>query len=168
MLSPHPGWGGDAGDRGIDGGAEPLDDDLDIGVIDDEGWGEEDMIAMAAVDRATHWVDHQATRHGFLFNAGVEPDGGIEWLFRCPVDDQFEASEETAPAQVADMAMISKALPQSIAEINPHGLGIGKEAIPPDNVLDRQRRGRGHRMAHIGVAVLEEAGSVRECVEDAL
>ncbi len=45
---------------------------------------------------------------------------------------------------------------------------VGEKPVAPDDVLHRERRRRGHRMAHIGVSVLERARTIGESVEDPL
>ena len=82
---------------------------------------------------------------------------GIERPLARPVADQLERAEEPAPADVADERVLAEALREAPLEPCAHFVHVGEEPIPPDDVLHRKRRRRGHRMAHIGVAMLEPA-----------
>ena len=147
----------DISERGIERPAKAIYDSVDLAALDDEGRSQKDVVALNAVDRAAHRVDHQAQRHRLALDAGMEFGRGIERPFAGAVADQFERPEEAAPANVADKRVLAEAFLETALKPGAHLGHVGEQPIPPDDVLHRERRRRGHRMAHIGVAVLEGA-----------
>src|ERR671925_1198504 len=119
------------------------------------------MVATPAVNRAAHRIDHEAIGHRLLLYSRMEPEHRIEWLLRAAVGDELDRLEQTATAYVADMMMIAEALVQASRQMLPHLLYLPEKVVAADDLLHGQP-GRGrHRMAHIGMAVLEEARAVR-------
>ena len=137
--------------------SEALDDHVDLRRADNEGRRQENVVALDAVDRAAHRIDHEALRHRLALDAGVQFQGRIERPLARPVADQLERPEKPAAANVADERVLGEALVQATLEPCAHLDHVGEQPIPSDDVLHRQRRRRGHRMAHIGVAMLEAA-----------
>ena len=83
------------------------------------------------------------------------------------VGDQLDAAEQAAAAQVADMRMIAEALVQARLQARrPGARTAASRSSRADHLLHRQRGRAGHRMADIGVAVLEHAAAFGEGVDD--
>src|SRR3546814_15870848 len=55
---------------------------------------------------------------------------------------------------------------EAALQLAAHGDDLGEQAFPVDGLLHRKAGRRGHRVAHVGMAVLEEAGALGEGVED--
>src|ERR1700722_388432 len=149
--SPH------RSDRRIERIAQALDDVVDLSFADDEGRREQDMVSPDSVDRAAHRIDHQAARHRFLLYARVQLARGIERSLRTAVGDKLDAAEQPAPSDIADMRIVGEALLQPSLQTFAHRPDIGEQAVAPDDLLNCEAGGCGHRMAHIGMAMLEEA-----------
>jgi len=54
------------------------------------------------------------------------------------------------------MRMIPKALAEPARQMRAHGFHIVEQPVAGNDLLNGERGGTGHRMADIGVAVLEE------------
>ena len=112
---------------------------------------------MHAIDRPAHWIDHQAPIHRLALDARVQFRRGIERPFAGAVADQFERPKEAATTNVADERVLAEAFLETPLKPCAHLDHVGEQPIPPDDILHRERRRGGHRMAHIGVAVLKGA-----------
>ena len=69
---------------------------------------------------------------------------------------------------IADVRMLASRASSAALQTLAHRDDIGEQAVAPDDLLHGEAGGRRHRMAHIGVAVLEEAGAFGERLEDLL
>ena len=98
----------------------------------------------------------------------MEPEGRVERLLSRAVFDELERPEEAAATDVADEGAVSEPLHEAALEKVAHGDDVGQQVVTPDRVLHGERRRGRHRMAHIGVAVLEGARAVGEGLEDPL
>ena len=90
---------------------------------------------------------------------------GSKGCFARAVGNELERPKEPAPANVADERVLPKALLEAPLKPAAHFDHVGEKAVAPDDVLDRERRRRGHRMTHVGVPVLKRARAVRERFE---
>src|SRR3546814_568250 len=66
------------------------------------------------------------------------------------------------------MAVVAEALVQAVVEMQAHRLDVVEQVVAHDHLLHGECRRAGHRMAEIGMAVLEKAAAVFEGVEDLL
>src|ERR1700733_5271627 len=147
----------DTGDRRLERGAKAVDDRVDLAPVDDKGRRQQDMVAVHPINRAAHWIDHQTQRHRLALDARIEFRRGIERLFAGAVADQFERPKEAASANVADKRVLAEAFLEAALQPRAHLDYVGEQVIPADDILHRERRRRGHRVAHVGVAVLKGA-----------
>ncbi len=90
----------------------------------------------------------------------------IERRLARAVGHELDAPEEAAAADVAHMRVAAECLGQHGAECHAVVAHLGNEAVAPDHLLHRERRRAGHRMAEVGVAVLEEAAALRHGIDD--
>src|SRR4030088_75295 len=135
-------------------------------LLHDEWRSQQNMVPPSAVDGATHRVDHQSARHRLALDPRVQLLLWGERLFGGAVVDEFEAAKQSAASDVSDMMVVGETLMQPAVEIAAHRDHLGQQAVAPDDLLYREAGGRGHGVAHISVAVLEETGSLRERLED--
>ena len=81
---------------------------------------------------------------------------------------QLDGLEQPAAAHVADVMMVAEALVQAPHQGLALRLDIGQQIVAPDDALHGERARARQRMAQIGVAVLEEAGTLFEGLEHLL
>src|SRR5215469_12671717 len=124
-------------DRGIDRIAQPFDDYIDRGIVDDERWREQHVVAALSVRGAAHWIDHEPARHRLVLDARIELARRVEWLLGSAVGDQLEALQQAAAAHVADERMIAEALAQAAVEMRSLSAHIGEKIVTPDHALHR-------------------------------
>src|SRR5260221_8964320 len=124
------------------------------------------MIPLAAVHSSAHRVATEPAFEGCGFNPQIELERRIERRARGAVGDQFDRLKQAAAADIADMAMIAEALGQPPFELRATRLHFVEQSLLADDLLYLQRRGAGHRMRQIGVAVLECARTLPEGVDD--
>ena len=65
-----------------------------------------------------------------------------------------------APANVAHMGMIAETLAEPTRQMRAHGSDIVEKLVAADDLLNGKCCRAGHRMAEIGVTVLEEPRAV--------
>src|SRR5689334_6709459 len=106
----------DTGDSRLQGRAEAFDDHVQLGRLDNEGRGEEDVVAVHAVDRPAHRIDDESPLHRLPLDPRMEFRRGIERPLAGAIADQFERMEEPAPPYVADVAVIAETLLQAPVE----------------------------------------------------
>src|SRR5690606_6933062 len=157
----------DGGSRGrVDRIAETRDDDIDRIRIDDERRSKQHVIPFCPVNRTARRIDEQPTRHRFTLHTGVQLQGGFEWLLRRSILDKFEPHEKPSATDIPDIRMVAETLAETARQPIAHGADIFHEAVARDNLLHRKSGSAGHRMADIGVAVLEEAGTLGKGLEN--
>src|SRR5882757_7551232 len=137
--------------------AETFDDYLHLPLVHDERRGEQNMVSSGAINRAAHRVDEQAARHRFALDQCVQLQFRSKGLLGTAVSDQFDTAVQTTSADIADVMMVGEPLFQPALEMAAHLNHIGQQAIATNNILHRKPGGGGHRVAHIGMTVLEEA-----------
>ena len=115
------------------------------------------MIALHAIDRPAHRIDHQTPRHRLALDARMQFRRGIERPFAGAVADQLERPKEAAPRMSPTNGCCPKRSLRRRSSLAPISDHIGEQPVPPDDILHRQRRRCGHRVAHIGMAVLKGA-----------
>jgi hypothetical protein len=99
------------GERRIDRVAETIHDRVDMPVRHDEWRGKKDMIAIYAIDRSAHRIDHQPARHGLRLDTGMQSARGIKWRLCLAISHEFYGPEQTASADITDMSMLAEPLP---------------------------------------------------------
>ncbi len=147
-------------DRGIDGRTESLDHCFQLGLAGNEGRRQQDVVATLAVDRAAHRVDHQTTRHGLLLDSRVQLARRVEGRLAAALVHQLDAAKQTAAAQLAHMRVSAERGLQRAGQELTVVAHFVHQAIARYHFLHGQRRGAGHRMAQVGVAMLEEAAAL--------
>src|SRR5215471_14508830 len=95
-------------ERILDGGAEPVDDQIDIACGCDIRWCEKDMIAAATVDGPSRRVTCQAKVKSRLLDPMMQPKVGIERSFAGSVFDQLNRLEKAAASYVAHVPVVAK------------------------------------------------------------
>ena len=158
------------GERRIDGACEPLDDLVELGVGDDERRRQQHMVA-AAGRRWCRPSDNTIRPRAIAsrLDARVQlaaPDRTAPWWRGRRTSSM--RPEQAAAADVAHVRVGAEA-PRAGARARPSPLARTRveQAVALDHLLHRQRRGAGHRVAEVGVAVLEEAAASRDRVDDA-
>ena len=73
------------------------------------------------------------------------------------IGDQLDGLEQAAAAHIADEGMIAEPLLQPPREIRALHAHVRQQIVAADHPLHGERRRAGERMAHVGVAVLEDA-----------
>ncbi len=124
------------------------------------------MIALAAVHGSAHRVATKPTFEGCGLDPLIELERRIERRARGAVGDQFDRLEQAAPSDVADMPVIAEALGEPPFELRAKLLHLVEQMLLADDLLYLQRRGAGHRMRQIGMAVLERARALPDGVDD--
>ena len=97
-------------DGSVHGQAQLLHHLLDVTFVDDIGWREQDVIAVHAVDGATHGITHETVFHRLFFDLLVQLQTRFEGRLRAPIADEFQASKQAATTNIADVWMISETL----------------------------------------------------------
>ena len=153
-------------DCGIDGVCETFDDRVDRAAVDDERRRQQHMIALRAIHRSAHRINHQSASHGFALDLRMQFALRIERLLGSAVGDDLQPLKQPAAAHVADKGMIAEPLLQPPCQMLALPADIGKQIVAPDDLLHGQGGGAGERVANIGVAMLKSAGAVRDGLED--
>ena len=117
---------------------------------------------MQAVDRAAHRVAQQAVREGARLDAGVELFRRVERGLAGTVAHQLDAEEQAPAANVADVRVRRELPLQRGEQLRAAGAHAGQQVIAFDHALHRQCGGARHRVAEVGVAVLEHAAAVAQ------
>ena len=86
------------------------------------------MVALDAVDRAAHRIDHEAPRHRLALDARVELERGIERSLARAVGNELERPKEPAPADIADERVLPKALLEAPLKAPAHCDHVGEKA----------------------------------------
>ena len=124
------------------------------------------MVARFSVDGAAHRVANQAAGHRLRLDPRVELELGIEGRLGGAVGDQLDGPQQAPAADVADMAVVGEAIDERALQRFAHLAHPGQQAVLADRALDGQRGGAGNRMAHIGMAVLEETAALADGAVD--
>ena len=91
-------------------GAKLVDQLTDLRIRDDERRRKQHMVAVHAIDRAAHRIADQPGFERRLFDLSVDPQLWIECSLGLAIRDQFDATKQSAPTDVADVRMLSEAL----------------------------------------------------------
>ena len=147
------------------GGGEGLGDLGGFGGSEDEGWGEEEVVAARAVEAALGGVGEDAGVHGG--GADFFGDGllRVEGSARGFVLNEFDGEEEALAADVADVGM-SGERSESGTEGFGGGRDGGEEIVGFKVVEDGIAGGGGNGMGLVGKAVFERAGTLRKNFRD--
>src|SRR5579871_999844 len=125
----------DGGNRGVDRIAQTLDDGVDLFPIHDERRCDQDVVTGRAVDRAAHWIDHQAARHGFALDERIDLQSRRKRLLRIDFGDQLDAAEQAAAADVADVMVVGETLFEAPLQMAAHGNDIVEQPVAAKHVL---------------------------------
>lgn len=132
---------------------------------DDEGRGEEEVVAAGAVDAALNGV----SEHAFVRGCGADffGDGlcGIERSASGFVADEFDAKEKAKAANFADVAMSGEGR-EGGAESFCGGRDACEETVRFDVVENGIAGGGGDRVGLIGETVFEDARAAFEGFDD--
>ena len=115
------------------------------------------MVAVLAVAGARHRVADQPGLKGCLLDPPGQPQGRIKRLLCVPVGDQLHPAEQPAAADVAHIGMLAETVLQRRLQLLTHFRAALHQAALQHCLDHGKARSGGHRVADIGVAVLEEA-----------
>lgn len=123
------------------------------------GWRNDYMIAVDTINRSRGRVDSDAVRlpqAEFCYAEGHTSRGG-ERPFSRFIRDKFDAPEETATADVADVGVLRQELVKPCREQRTHGGHVLHEVLFPDDFVHLECRRAGYRVALVCVPVYEGA-----------
>src|SRR5690242_8127566 len=147
-------------DRRIDRRADAVGDFVDLDVIDDEGRRQQYVVAALPIDTAARWIADETLLHALLQHTMMEPMPRVEGGLGGAIADQFNADQQAAAANVADMMMVAGPLLERRPQPPSLSLYVLQQGFLANDLLHRQGRRAGHRMTHVGVAVPQDSGPV--------
>jgi hypothetical protein len=100
---------------------------LKLGRLDDEGGREQQMVALHAVDGASHRIAQQSLVQRFLLDAGMDPQGRVEGLFQVALAHEFRRPEQ-APAAGSERIFVPQAAVKDVAHAADTSAGIARMA----------------------------------------
>src|SRR5712672_3969399 len=124
------------------------------------------MVAAAAVHRPPDGITGQTAFERGGLDPMVELEAGIERLAAGAIGDQLDGLEQAAPADIADVPVITEALGQPSLEVNAEIPDPFEQFLFADNPLHLERRGAGERMREIGMSVLESPRALPDGIND--
>ena len=115
---------------------------------------------LLAVDRAADRIAQQAARHGFLLDrARAACSAGSKGVLLARSATSSTPQKRPRPRMSPTCGCSPKRLAQHRAEGLAVCAHLGQQAVALDHLLHRERRGAGHRVPEVGMAVLEEAAA---------
>ena len=117
------------------------------------------MVAAAAIHGPTGRVTGQTAFERGGLDPMVELEAGIERLAAGAIGDQLDGLEQAAPADIADVPVITEALGQPSLEVNAEMPDSFEQFLFADDPLHLERRCTGERVREICMSVLESSRS---------
>src|SRR5215831_14913660 len=131
---------------------EAPDDLLELGVGRNVRWGEENGIALDAIDVAARGVADEAILEGALADGLRQRALGRKWGTRRAVGHELDADQEAAAANIAHGVVARERRTQRALEFRARGAYPLEEPVPLDDGLHRDSRGARRGVSAEGVA----------------
>src|SRR5216684_132526 len=124
------------------------------------------MVAAAAIRGPAGRVTGEAAFERGGLDPLVELEAGIERLAAGAIGDQLDGLQQAAPADIADVPVITEALGQPSLEVTAEIPDPFEQFLFANNPLHLKRRCTGERVREICMSVLESSRALPDRIDD--